>query len=279
MIDPINTEEQWEAFRDYVCQHSKEVYEAEPLQYVNALGEYLSIHKIKDVVLGVSGGVDSACVLAMLSHIKQNTIHDLEIHARCIMFNDAYPNFNTRHVYDLIDAYDDHIDWQFISAQDECNELMHQMFHNTSSDRVAAQFSYALRYTMLFAVAQNYNGVTIGTTNKDEFEYSGWFGKNSDMVVDIQPIIRCNKRTVKMMATYLGVPSSIVDREPVGDLIDGSSDEENFGCSYDDLTAFTALAKTDKSTQFLQERFAKLIALHKRNYHKYLGQGYNPVFL
>ena len=174
--------------------------------------------------------VGCACVLAMLSHIKQNTIHDLEIHARCIMFNDTYPHFDNRYVDDLVDAYDN-VDWGFISAQDECNRLMYQMFKTSGSERVAAQFSYALRYTVLFAVAQNYNGVTIGTTNKDEFEYSGWFGKNSDMVVDIQPIIRCNKRTVKMMATYLGVPSSIVDREPVGDLIDGSSDEENFGCS------------------------------------------------
>lgn len=119
-----------------------------------------------------------------------------------------------------------------------------------------------------------------GTTNRDEFQYSGWFGKNSDMVVDIQVITDWSKCQVIQAAKWLDVPQSIIERAPVGDLLDMSTDEDNFGCTYDELAYFQDyIEPADTSNPFLEKKFAKLRALHAQNAHKYQGQTYNPYFI
>jgi NAD+ synthase (glutamine-hydrolysing) len=146
-----------------------------------------------------------------------------------------------------------------------------------------------MRYLAFFAIAQSIGGVTIGTTNLDEMGYVGWFGKNSDMVVDVQPISDLYKFEVVTWARLLGVPERIANRVPTGDLIDGTSDEENFGCTYDELSYLTHLMTstemggcglTEKSlSPFMQEKFKKVIELHHTNLHKYKGQTFNPIFI
>lgn len=249
---------------------------------ISNLADYLETHNIKDVVIGVSGGVDSACVLAMLVHIKKH-IQPLKIHAYCIEFSDVYPNFDSRYVLDLAKVFKDDINYHYIDG----NDLLKQQAATMDLDYTIAnlpllgQISYAMRYTMLFGFAQQHNAITIGTTNYDEFGYAGWFGKNSDMMVDVQPITQLHKYEVQYVAEYLGVPDSITTRVPTGDLVDNSTDEDNFGCSYRDLGAFTYMMNKSPSllSSYLVERFSKLIALHNKNYHKYLGQTFNPVFL
>ena len=61
------------------------------------------------------------------------------------------------------------------------------------------------------------------------------------MMVDVQPISKLHKHEVVALARGLGVPREILVRTPSGDLVDGSTDEENFGCSYHDLSVFTYL--------------------------------------
>ena len=108
---------------------------------------------------------------------------------------------------------------------------------DSNNKHLLAQASYAFRYHKMFISAQEIgNCIVCGTTNLDEFSFSGWFGKHSDMVVDIQPIIDMHKSEVYLASKELNIPDSIVKREPQGDLIDGSSDVENFGCSYDELS-------------------------------------------
>lgn len=120
--------------------------------------------------------------------------------------------------------------------------------------------------------------------SKDELGAVGWFGKNSDMVVDIQVITDWHKCQVVEAAKLVGVPESIISRKPVGDLLDMSTDEENFGCTYDELAWFVNnyLLYSDPRTpmnDFMMTKFNKLRALHERNAHKYQGQTYNPFFI
>ena len=68
--------------------------------------------------------------------------------------------------------------------------------------------------------------VVVGTTNRDEGAYLGFFGKASDAMVDLQPISDLHKSEVRApWRGWLGVPAAVVDAEPSGDVWDGRDDD------------------------------------------------------
>jgi NAD+ synthetase len=246
---------------------------------IEKIADYLRAAKISNVVVGVSGGIDSAVVIGLLTKVKE--IIPLNIHAYTIHFSLYDGIFDTKYVDLMREKFGDNVNFHSVDASSAFDNLIHGMGIDDCSDHVKAQSSYALRYQMLFTYGQVHNAVTIGTTNYDEFKYAGWFGKNSDMVVDLQVITDWHKFQVVEAAKILGIPDAIVIRKPVGDLLDRSTDEENFGCSYNELAYFqeVLLPYRQYKNDFLINKFEKLRALHKKNLHKYQGQTFNPYFI
>lgn len=247
---------------------------------IKKIADYLQNHNITNVIIGVSGGIDSAVVFAMLTQVKEQYIPSLKIRGYCITFDNVYGHvFNSSYIDLMRDTFckNDDITITTIDGTATLKGLIGDLW--LSNDKqILAQSSYALRYQMFFTMAQVHGGITIGTTNKDEFDYVGWFGKNSDMVVDLQVITDWHKFEVVEAAKQLGVHSAIIERTPTGDLIDGSSDEANFGCTYNELAFFRKAAKFF-SDEFIKQKYEKVIALHQKNAHKYQGQTFNPVFI
>ncbi|KWU26441.1 NAD(+) synthase [Burkholderia cenocepacia] len=125
--------------------------------------------------------------------------------------------------------------------------------------------------------------VLLGTTNRDEGAYLGYFGKASDGMVDVQVISDIHKSEVYEVARHLEVPASILTVAPTGDMYDARVDEEVFGAPYDFVELFLAV-KADASLGVeLEEgwsdadcaQFAELSTrlenMHRYNGHKYLG--------
>lgn len=257
---------------------------------IDDVADYFDYHGIQDVVLGVSGGVDSALALAVLVEVQKR--QHLNIHAEVITFDAFAHVFDKRFVNILYHEYNS-VQWNMYDLSDAFI-AMGQTMNRGRSGRLCgfeegpeANITYAMRYQALFARAQQVGGITIGTTNRDELEYAGWFGKNSDMVTDMQFLWRLPKCLVLDFARELQVPDAIINRVPVGDLIDGSSDEQNFGCTYDELRWYTDIGRHHKSTpgehtMFMLQKFDLLESLHRKNAHKYSTKGkthFNPVFL
>ena len=247
---------------------------------IQMVAEYLSKHSINNVIVGVSGGIDSAVVFALLTQVKEQYLPALKIRGFCITFDEVYGHvFNASYIDLMRDTFcrNDDITITTIDGTATLKGLIGDLW--LSNDKqLLAQASYALRYQMFFTMAQVHGGITIGTTNRDEFEYVGWFGKNSDMVVDLQIITDWYKLEVVEAAKALGVPPKIINRVPTGDLVDGTSDEANFGCSYNELAYFKQ-AQDFFPDAFLKCKYEKVIALHQKNAHKYQGQTFNPVFV
>ena len=245
---------------------------------------FLENPNIKNVIIGISGGIDSALTLQLL----KNAVNDLvDIYPICIDIPSVWPNFDR----DLIIKYFPDCIFKTLD-QMQIDNYIDLVFPNNTQYTVETlhQSLYAFRYHSMFAIAQNFtisNGnlsIVCGTTNLDEFAYSGWFGKNSDMMVDIQPIIDMHKFEIIEVAKKLGIPNEIINRVPQGDLLDGSSDEDNFGCSFDELAYFSYLMSYFDNTQIIKEidfgsKMNKLIELHKKNNHKYQGQTFNPKMI
>jgi NAD+ synthase (glutamine-hydrolysing) len=87
------------------------------------------------------------------------------------------------------------------------------------------------RMITLFDLSAKHRGVPLGTGNKTErlFGYYTWHADDSP---PINPLGDLYKTQVWALARHLGVPSAIIDKPASADLIQGQTDEGDFGISY-----------------------------------------------
>lgn len=104
-----------------------------------------------------------------------------------------------------------------------------------------------LRMTTLYYVANLSKGMVVGTGNKSEASI-GYFTKYGDGGVDLFPIIDLYKFEVRAVAAEIGVPQSVIDRPPSAGLWDGQTDENEIGLTYAELDgALMAIERGDTS--------------------------------
>ncbi len=103
------------------------------------------------------------------------------------------------------------------------------------ADRVArGNLRARARMVVCYYVANTEDRVVMGTGNKSEV-LTGYFTRWGDGGVDFLPIGDLYKTQVREMARHLGVPNKIVDKTPTAGLWPGQTDEGELGISYDHL--------------------------------------------
>ena len=88
-----------------------------------------------------------------------------------------------------------------------------------------------MRMITLFDFSAAIGGIPLGTGNKTERLF-GYFTWHADDSPPVNPIGDLFKTQVWALARHLGVPSAIVDKAPTADLVAGQTDEGDFGISY-----------------------------------------------
>ena len=207
-------------------------YEELKTKIVNWISDYCWKYNIKSLVVGVSGGIDSAVVstlcaetglptyiLTMPLHSKEENTELSEAHAYGLV--EKYPNVTMVNV-DLTRTYDTLMTW--VDDTFTGNELANA---NTKS---------RLRMVSLYQVAGSVGGIVVGTGNKVEDYGVGFYTKYGDGGVDIAPIADLYKTEVRELGGYLGVDALIIDAKPTDGLWDdGRSDEDQIGATYAEL--------------------------------------------
>ncbi|MCX7828319.1 MAG: NAD(+) synthase [Thermanaerothrix sp.] len=94
-----------------------------------------------------------------------------------------------------------------------------------------------LRMTTLYAIAQTKNLLVCGTGNRAELTF-GYFTKYGDSGVDLLPLGRLTKHEVWTLAEHLGIPERVVKKPPTAGLWEGQTDEGEMGVSYEDLDRY-----------------------------------------
>lgn len=193
----------------------------------------------QSLVLGISGGVDSAVVaglcvrtgietigVIMPCHSSQSSIDRAE---------EVIKTFNLRrHFVDLAAAH------ASIKAQVGAG-LDQEEFDSPSSKLVFSSDSAmrsCLRAPTLDYVSKWYGGIIVGTGNRDEDEVTRYFQKRGDGAVDISPIAKFHKSEIYQLASHLGVPNSVIAATPSADLWgpdSGQADEKELGITYPEI--------------------------------------------
>ena len=259
------------------------------------LNRYLRASKLSSCVVAVSGGVDSALVLALVCHASRQAESPIQAIVPVLLpvfDKQAATNQDTATQRALELCRGQHVRPVVVdltTAHQATKTLVDKALGVegkgwASGQLVAYQRTPALYYITSLLSQQGRPGLVVGTTNEDEGAYLGFFGKASDGLVDIQLLSDLSKHRVYELARQLQVPDSILQATPTGDMYDGRVDEQVFGAPYDFVELFLRSKKTprrvhaalDRLDEGDQERFALLNArleeLHAYNHHKYLGR-------
>lgn len=88
-----------------------------------------------------------------------------------------------------------------------------------------------MRMIVLFDLSAKYRALPVGTGNKTERLF-GYFTWHADDSPPINPLGDLFKTQVWELARFLGVPDVIISKPASADLIQGQTDERDFGISY-----------------------------------------------
>jgi len=218
--------------------------------------EYVKSCNADGVVIGNSGGKDSATVLAMAVKAlgsdkvlavempclsNPNDLQDAELVAK---------EFGVRTVQvDLSNTYQ------------ELEGQIQTQLEQDLVDESKVNIKPRLRMTTLYAIAQTLGYLVIGTGNLCEamVGYTTKWGDNSS---DFNPIGNFTVSEVLEIGRYLGVPNQILVKAP-SDGISGRTDEQKMGIRYRQIEEMIETGKTDeKARQEILNRFQ--LSEHKR---------------
>lgn len=187
---------------------------------------YVKNARSDSVVLGLSGGVDSAVAAVLCQQVfgEKNT--------HCLFLPDeATPEKDRHDVKILADQFGLQVDEKDITS------LVNTFLTETESSDdklVKANAKARLRMVMLYAYANKTKSLVCGTSNKSEL-LIGYFTKYGDGGVDLMPLGDVYKTNVWEMAKKLDLPLCMIEKPPTAGLWKGQTDEKELKMSYETL--------------------------------------------
>lgn len=178
--------------------------------------------KFANVVIAVSGGIDSATCLYLLAEALP-VKHIFVVHlpyinsefstVKSIALSLGIPSTN------IIQ----------ISIKAIVNEVIRA---RTDLDKARlGNIMARARMIVLYDLAKKLNALVCGTENKSEY-LLGYFTRFGDAASDFEPIAHLYKTQIYQLAKELGVPEEIINKVPTAGLWLGQADEKELGFTY-----------------------------------------------
>lgn len=215
----------------------------------------------KGLLVGLSGGIDSSVVAALIKQAMPNQ-------SLAIMMPIMSNPQDMVHGQKLIEKIS--IDSMTIDLTSIHQMLLNKVFGELEEKGLLkeeykkisdANLRARLRMSTLYSIANNLGYLVVGTDNAAEV-HTGYFTKYGDGGVDLLPLCYLQKREVYEWANYFSLPHEIINKAPSAGLWEGQTDEGEMGTSYryiDDYLSGIEIPEKDR----------KIIEnLHQKSQHK-----------
>jgi len=177
------------------------------------------------VVLGLSGGIDSALV----AFIAAEALGHENVHLICMPYRTSNPESeaHARLVADSCGA-----DFRLIPITPMIDSYF-QMFPEADNMRRGNKMARE-RMTILFDHSALLSALVLGTSNKTEL-LLGYGTLYGDMASALNPIGDLYKTQIWQLSAEMGIPREVIDKKPSADLWAGQTDEEELGFRYSEV--------------------------------------------
>ena len=207
------------------------------------------------LIVGVSGGVDSAVTSALCAKTGLRTIAvSMPIRQQHNQHNLSFSHLK------WLETNFDNVITREINLDDTFNTF-YKTIKEFNSELAFANSRSRLRMMTLYQIAQSSNGLVVGTGNKVEDFGVGFYTKYGDGGVDISPIADCTKTQIWEMGTTLSIKEHIINAKPTDGLWDDSrNDEMQLGLTYKQIEE----AMVNPSSEY----YNKYLEIREPNLHK-----------
>lgn len=197
--------------------------EKESARIISFLKTVFKEQQSEKAVMGISGGIDSATSLYLLSKVlKPENIIALYLP----YFEEIDPDINE--IQKKLD-----LKITTVSIKKIADELIKTL--NIPKDDLVRRGNIMARTRMitLFDFAKANNALVVGTENRSEY-HLGYFTRFGDGASDVEPLQHLYKTQVNKIAKHIEVPDSIVNKAPSANLWESQTDEKEFGFTYEE---------------------------------------------
>jgi NAD+ synthase len=181
------------------------------------------------LVIGLSGGIDSAVAMALAARalgaehviaVRMPSRHTEQVHlddaaASAVAAGLPDENLLTVSIEPVLDGLS--------SARPTV----------AGSDIRFGNASARSRMLVVYDLAQELHALVLGTENRSE-NLLGYFTRFGDAASDIEPISDLYKTEVRLAARVLGQPEAVITKHPTAGLWGGQTDEQELGFTYRD---------------------------------------------
>ena len=247
-------------FKDLLEKNTKE----EIRRITLFLKETFAKQNIKNAVIGLSGGIDSAVSLALLS--KALPLENI------FVYHLPYFDKIDQDAEKLLEKINlPKSQFKMISIKTMVDNLITEL--KVSEDDFIRRGNIMARVRMitLFDLAKKQQAMVVGTENRSE-HFLGYFTRFGDAASDIEPMAHLYKTQVYKLAQELGIPKAIIEKTPSANLWSDQADEAEFGFTYQEADPILHLYFDKKNSAFSIERMypgaEKIIEFAEKNSFK-----------
>jgi NAD+ synthase len=215
------------------------------------------------VVVGLSGGVDSAVVAVLAKRAVGENV--LTIMMPCYSLEE-----DERDALLVADAF--HLRRERVDLSPVYDALLGKL--PEGGEMCRGNLKPRLRMATLYYYANILNYLVAGTGNKSE-RLVGYFTKYGDGGTDLLPLGDLTKTQVWKLAKELEIPKRIIERAPSAGLREGQTDEEDLNIRYRDLDRIIISLEKGEEPRASRSRLAYVKEKMARSRHKRAAP---PVF-